>query len=163
VRRTFWGEHEFAEEVDELVRVDEVVHVSLGALAEDLFVHANPILADSHVVGHNRITPPHMERERDDAGCSGCSSVIEILRHGDRSGRGSERKVRVLAILTSLRRRLRIPRANAKVGTVSGTQRDSIAAQSCTTLPVGALQQQRSAGTLREVPAQTGELTPFTM
>jgi hypothetical protein len=88
----FRGKDQLIEELDEFVRVNEVEHIELGAFAEDLLVYANPILPDSHVVSHYRITPPHMERKRDDAGGLGRSSIIELFGYRDGPSSGSKRE-----------------------------------------------------------------------
>ena len=86
----FRRKDQLIEELDEFVPVDEVENIGLGAFAEDLLIDANPILSDSHVIGHHRIAPPHIERKCDDAGGFRRSSIIEFLGNRDGPSSGSK-------------------------------------------------------------------------
>jgi hypothetical protein len=124
-----WREYELIEELGELVGIDVVEYVRLGAFAEDLFVHSNPILALRHVVGHDRITPSHMERKRDDTG--GCWLTIELLGYRDRTSCGSERAIARSCHYTKSTTVVSIALSKAKWRCRTQDSKDSTTAQPC--------------------------------
>jgi hypothetical protein len=60
-----WREYKLIEELGKFLGVHEVPYARLGAFTENLLVDAKPILAHGQVVGHDWITPSHMERKGD--------------------------------------------------------------------------------------------------
>ena len=54
------GQHKFVPHVDQLIDVHVVADIIGGAFAQNLLVHADPILADIEVVGLQSSTPPYV-------------------------------------------------------------------------------------------------------
>ena len=54
------GQHKLVPQVDQLIDIHVVADVIGGTFAQDLLVHARPVLTDIEVVGFRGSTPPYV-------------------------------------------------------------------------------------------------------